>query len=233
MTPDEIAVLFRAGESDRVERKRLAKPDLKDIRRAICAFANDLSGSGLPGLVIVGQNDDGSCANIGIDDEFLRLLASSRGEVQPFPSIDVRRVVVDNCEIAVVVVQPSSSPPLRYDGRVWVRVGPTTQLASPADELRLLERRRMANVPFDGQPVDSATTGDLDLGLFSSQYLPSVVASDVLAANGRSQGQQLAALHLTTPDGVPTAAGLLVAAGRYRSGACCRGRRRSASGLPG
>ncbi len=226
MEAGDIDALCRAPEGDRVERKRWARKSdstLEKICRAICAFGNDLGGRGLPGVVVVGLNDDGSGSGIEIDDELLRLLASCRETVQPFPTIMVEKVRVQECDVAVVVVQPSSNPPLRQDGRVWVRVGPTTALASPEDERHLTERRRLGNLPFDSQPVEMATLDDLDLDWFQRQYLPKAVAPDVLAANRRSSGQQLAALHLTTPDGVPTVAGVLVIGKDPRShlpGAC-------------
>jgi ATP-dependent DNA helicase RecG len=64
----EIAALFRDMEADRVERKRDYKSTADKIKQAICAFANDLPDRRLPGVVFVGQNDDGSCAGIDIND---------------------------------------------------------------------------------------------------------------------------------------------------------------------
>jgi ATP-dependent DNA helicase RecG len=67
MTDEEIAALVRSDESDRVERKE----SLTDrVRRAICAFANDLAGHGRPSVVIIGQRDDRSCVNLAIDERF-------------------------------------------------------------------------------------------------------------------------------------------------------------------
>jgi len=209
MTDEEVADRIRGTESDRVERKEA----LSDrVRRAICAFANDLAGHRRPSLVILGQRDDGSCVNLPIDDRLLTTLAGIRVEsaFAPFPSIDVRRMTLDGCHLAVVVVHASSSPPVRHDGRIWVRVGPTTRVASPEEELRLSERRRTANLPFDVQPIAGAQLADLDLERFRHDYLPNAVAPDVLEENHREVIQQLAALRLVTPDGQPTLVGILV-----------------------
>jgi len=211
MTDEEIAALAGGGESDRVERKE----SLSDrVRRAICAFANDLAGHRRPALVIVGQRDDGSCANLAIDDQLLTTLAGIRVEsaFAPFPSIDVRRTTIAGCELAAIIVHVSSSPPIRYDGRIWVRVGPTTRIATPEEEQRLSERRRVAHLPFDVQAVASAHLADLDLERFRQEYLPNAVAPDVLEENHREPVQQLAALRLVTPDGEPTVVGILVLA---------------------
>lgn len=211
MTDEEIAALARRDESDRVEREEA----LSDrVRKAICAFANDLAGHRRPGLVIVGQRDDGSCANLTINDQLLTALAGIRVEsaFAPFPSIDVRRMTIDGCELAVIIVHVASSPPIRYDGRIWVRVGPTTRVATSEEEQRLSERRRAANLPFDVQFVAGADLADLDLQRFRHEYLPNAVAPDILEENHREPVQQLAALRLLTPDGKPTVVGILVLA---------------------
>ncbi len=75
-------------ESDLVERKPSASERSK-IRRNICAFANDLSGRGHAGVILIGVNDDGSCASLEITDELLRKLTDMRddGNILPIPSI--------------------------------------------------------------------------------------------------------------------------------------------------
>jgi ATP-dependent DNA helicase RecG len=60
------------------------------------------------------------------------------------------------------------------------------------------------------RPRYFTTLADLDLDLFNRSYLPSAVAPDVLAENGRPLDQQLASLHFTNVEGTPTVLGLLV-----------------------
>lgn len=90
-----------------------------------------------------------------------------------------------------------------------MRVGPRRCVANADDERKLTERRRSLDLPYDSRPILGATHDDLDLRLFEELILPSLVSADVLAANGRTIAQRLATLRLTSPDGVPTAAGLL------------------------
>ena len=52
----ELAGLLNSRESHLVERKRSAA-DRSGIRRNICAFANDLSGTGRPGVIFIGVED--------------------------------------------------------------------------------------------------------------------------------------------------------------------------------
>ncbi len=122
----------------------------------------------------------------------------------------VQKKVVNGCEVAVVEVQPSMTPPVRYNGRVWIRVGPRRATATAEEERRLAEKRRAADLPFDQQPVRGSSMADLDLRLFERVYLPSALAADVLAANECSIEQQLLSLHFLSPDGIPNVGSLLV-----------------------
>lgn len=209
-----IRALIAAGESEQVERKEQLKNKKAEVCQAICAFANDFPRSGQPGIVVIGQRDDGTPRDLPITDELLRELADLRtnGGILPFPQISVRKLEVHGAAVAVVVVEPSVSPPVRYDGRSYIRVGPSRRLATAEEEAVLTERRQAANLPFDARAVASATIEDLDVGRFRAEILPQFVADDVLRENQRSVGQQLASLKLVTPvELVPTPTGLLLA----------------------
>ena len=212
-TQEELEALMRELESDRVERKRSAADGGK-IRRNLCAFANDLPGRGAPGVIFVGVEDDGRCAGLRIDDRLLRDLAGMKddGNILPLPSITVEKRHVDGCDVAVVVVQPSRDTPVRYLGRVWIKVGPTVREASPEEEQRLAERRRGRDLPFDLRPGAADGIDDLDLDFLRAHYLPSAVAPEVLAQNRRPFDQQLDSLRLLA-GGRPTW-GALLAFGR-------------------
>jgi ATP-dependent DNA helicase RecG len=205
-----LEALLADVESDRVERKQ-SLSDKDKIRQAICAFANDLPNHQAPGVLFIGAKDDGSCAGLPITDDLLLSLAHLRsdGNILPVPSITVQKKTVNGCVLAVVVVQPSDAPPVRLDGRAWIRIGPRRALATPEEERRLSERRRSRDIPFDLRPVSTAETGDLDLDLFQRTYLPASVAPDILEANRRSLEQQLASLRMTSGS-QPTVAGILV-----------------------
>src|ERR1700722_2182083 len=212
----ELEALLFDVEADRVERKAsLANTDR--IREAICAFANDLPDHREPGVVFVGANDDGSCTELPITDQLLLTLADMRsdGNIVPFPSLTVQKRMLRNCEMAVVIVQPADAPPVRFQGRVWIRVGPRRAIATLEDERRLAEKRRAKDLPFDMQPVHAATLLDLDIDLFIRSYLPASVAPEVIAENRRSLEQQLASLRLVTwgtAECIPTVVGVLVLA---------------------
>jgi len=217
MNDEELERLLNDLESDRVERK--ASISSKDkICKAICAFANDFPNHKQPGVVFVGINDNGTCANLSIDDKLLITLASIRsdGNILPFPVLKVQKKTLKGCEIAVIFVEPSENTPVRYDGRAWIRVGPTTRQATAQEERLLNEKRRSKDLPFDLQPISYATLDDLDLDLFRRIYLPSALPIDVLEQNERSIEQQLVSMRFATKESAeaplrPTVLGLLVA----------------------
>ncbi len=198
-------------ETDRVERKA-SLTDRDKIRQAICAFANDLPDHREPGVLFIGAHNDGTSANLPITEELLLTLAHMRsdGNILPFPMMTVQKKAVGGYDLAVVEVQPSDSPPVRYDGRVWIRVGPRRATATAEEERRLTEKRRAADLPFDQRPVFGSSLDDLDLDMFQRIYLPAAVARDVLAANERTLEEQLASLHFMAISGVPNAAAILV-----------------------
>lgn len=208
----ELVAVASDLESDRVERKA-ALSNKSDIEAAICAFANDMPGHGLPGVLLIGVDDKtGAPVKTPITDQLLREISDIRssGNILPFPNMAVYKAALHGVDIAVVEVIPSHEPPVRLRGVVRVRVGPRKGIATRDEERILTERRRGWDHPFDQRPVSGVTLDDLDLTLFQREYLPSAVSTEVLRENGRSIPEQLAALHLASPDGVPTVAGLLL-----------------------
>lgn len=203
-TDTELEAMMDDLESDLVERKESAQ-DGRKIRRNICAFANDLPRNEKPGVLFVGVRDDGSCASLQVDDELLNRLAAIHGEGQilPLPSITVQKKTLRGCDVAVVTVTPSTEPPVRFQGRVWVRVGPSLREGSAADERRLAERRRTTDLPFDSRPAEGTGLEALDTTFVREHYLPSAIHSDILDQNARSFAQQLRSLRLAHGD-VPT-----------------------------
>ncbi len=208
----ELIGRIEGGESDRVE-FTASTTDLDKFRQAICAFANDLPGSGEAGLLLVGLRDDGGCAGSTIDDALLKTLGGLRvdGKILPFPVMEVARKRLGDCDVALVQVEPSDNPPMKVDTRCWIRTGPRRAQATAEEERRLTEKRRWGNIPYDMQGVPGPTVeADLDMRAFENDYLPCAVSPEVLAENRRDRGEQLRALRLVTPNGAPTVTAILV-----------------------
>lgn len=213
MDPAHLESVLEADEQDRVE-KTTSGTDTDKFGEAICAFANDLPGDGRPGYLFVGANPNGTASGLAITDQLLQNLGAiaSDGNIQPPPSVVVQRHVLRGGPMAVVEVQPSSLPPVRYKGTVWIRRGPRRGRASEEDERVLLERRQARAATWDVRGCVGATIEDLSRDLFTLNYRSRAVDRQVIEDNHRSVEQQMAALRLWNDRGVagPTNAGILV-----------------------
>lgn len=208
---NDLAQRLGRHERDDLEFKRNIA-DHNAIRKAICALANDLPGRG-GGHLLIGVEDDGTPSGLPIDSSLLDFLVGLRaeGRILPPPILVVERAQFSGSECAHVEVHASPSPPVRFDGRVFVRVGPSTRGATPDEERLLAERRRAADLPFDQRALAGTGLSDLDLELFRSTYLPAAVNPEVAQENRRSVTDQLASLRLLdAAQGIPTVLGVLL-----------------------
>lgn len=216
LTDDELLALIMDLESDRAERKQAWRGDAPEKgRQAVCAFANDLPNHAQPGVLFVGVKDDGTPMGpeFVVSDELLMTLADIKtdGKINPPPTLTVARRELLGRDIAVVTVWPADAPPVRLDGRIWIRTGPRRGQASAQDELVLNEKRRYRDQSFDTHPVGGSALDDLSRSHFENEYLPQAVARDVLEVNGRSYEERLASLGMiaSVDDPTPTVVGLL------------------------
>jgi ATP-dependent DNA helicase RecG len=134
----------------------------------------------------------------------------SDGNILPIPALSVVRFEFDKGQVAVVEVQPSDLPPVRYKGQVWLRIGPRKAIASEQEE-RILMERRVANArSFDTTPVSDASIDDLSLALFEA-YRQEVIDPEIIVTNHRPMGEQLASLRFfDSKNKTPTVAGILM-----------------------
>ncbi|MYC93740.1 MAG: transcriptional regulator [Caldilineaceae bacterium SB0661_bin_32] len=207
-TDVELLRIIAGGETDRVEFKEsLTGSAAERIREAICAFANDLPGHGAPGLIFVGVRDDSTIVGTSATDRLLQQLADMKtdGNILPPPTLTVERIMLQNKEVALVVVQPSNSPPVRCQGSICIRIGPRRGIATAQDERILNEKRRFGDRPFDVTPIPTAGLSDLNLTQFENEYLPAAFSDEILAANDRSLREQLSATKMIESAQRPTA----------------------------
>ena len=209
---DEIKAMMKDLESDLVERTISFRED--KLGPVACAFSNDFPNHKKPGYILLGVNDDGTVNGMTIGDEELQKIGNvkSNGNVLPQPSLVVSPVHnIDGGDVVVVEVQPSPYPPVRYDGRCWIRIGPRKSKASEAEE-KILTERRTANVKsYDLMPCLGAAIDDLSLEYFKLAYLPQAIDKETLETNDRDVKDQLASLRFfDLPHNCPTNAGILI-----------------------
>jgi len=211
LTPETFAKLNHSLESHRIERTVTVKNTDK-FCEAICAFANDLAHEGETGYLFIGVNDDGTIAKTSITDDLLQNLSAIRdqGNILPAPAMLVYRLDLPEGTIAVIEVTPSDLPPVRYKGRVYIRVGPRRGIANEQEERQLSERRATLISTWDLTPVPEATLADLAWRLFDD-YRQQALAPEVIEANHRTREESLAALRFfDLRKNCPTVAGLIL-----------------------
>lgn len=226
MTDAELTGLLNAIESDRVERKRAWAGDAPTkVRQAVCAFANDLPNHSGPGVVVIGAEDDGRPSGSPVTDELLQTLAHVKtdGRIVPPPTITVETRVLKAAPMVVLTVWPADAPPVRFDGRIWIRTGPRRDTATAQDERILNEKRRSRDRSFDTHPIRGCLIDELNRVVFEQEYLPQAVAADVLEANARSYEQRLASMGMiaSLDDPTPTVVGVLAVGKSPRSWVPC------------
>lgn len=214
VTDSELENLLTDTESDRVERKpSFGRSISKTAREAVCAFANDIGNHNLPGLLFIGAEDDGSPSNLSVSDDLLRNLFNMKtdGNILPLPVLTVEKRLLNGAEMAIVTVMPSDMPPVKYDGRIWIRTGPRRSIANQQEERILNEKRRKKNLPFDLSRIPFSTISDLSQTIFINEYLPAAFAEDVLTDNQRTYEERLASCKFTVSptDTTPSLVGLL------------------------
>lgn len=214
LSDTDLLALLDELESDRVERKESFRGDVpKKARQAVCAFANDLSAHNSLSVLFIGARDDGSPSRIEITDQLLLSLADMKtdGNILPLPVLTVEKRNLKDAEMAVVTVFPSDTPPVKYEGRIWVRTGPRRSIASAQEERILNEKRRYRSLSFDIYPIPTAKISNLSRSIFENEYLPNAFSEYDPEEDSRSYAEKLASCKMivSPEDTTPTLLGLL------------------------
>ncbi len=127
----QLIELLNNLEADAIERTTSVN-DTDKFAQAICAFANDLPNHRHPGYLLIGARDDGTPSGLKVTDELLRKLGAIRsdGNVLPQPTLTVQKIGLEDGDIAAVKVELSDLPPVRYKGRIYIRIGPRKGIAN-------------------------------------------------------------------------------------------------------
>lgn len=197
ITKEEILSLLHSTETYRIERT-ISTGNMDKFCEAICAFANDLPDSRKKGYLFIGAYDDGRLSGLKVGDDLLKKIAAIRsdGNILPLPVMTVDKIEFPEGDLLIAEVSPSLLPPVRYRGRVFVRIGPRRDIASEAEERILTERRAAYMATFDATPCLGSSLNDLELDYIINTYLPSVIDVDILNQDKRDIKDKLASIHL-------------------------------------
>jgi ATP-dependent DNA helicase RecG len=216
LSDNDLCALLQQPESNWLERKRNAKNEKDKIHKTICAFANALADSQRQGVILIGIEDDGSICGVPNTDLERRQVDEIRegGNIQPLPSLVTRSFIHPSGKaLMAIIVQPSYLPPVRYEGKIYVRMSASTRAGNLEDEKQLFDRRRkFASLSFDSEGIPSVELSSLDENYFEQTYLPNVIDREVLRQNGRTLEEKFVTTRMAAVienKVTPTVAGIL------------------------
>ncbi len=118
----------------------------------------------------------------------------NNGNIVPPPVMVVAGFEYPDGYVAVVEVQPSFQPPVRFQGKVCIRIGPRKGTATDVEERILSEKRSSFAISWDTLPCYGSTLADISTDVFKLTYLPTAIDEETLLINGRDLKEQLASL---------------------------------------
>ena len=157
MNFEDVKTVVAGGESDRVEFKSSTGQRSSAVK-TVCAMLN-----GLGGFVIFGVSDKGKTTGQQVAAKTLEDLSNELRKIEPpaFPDMETINLKADKAVIVISV--PGGGGPYIFDGRPYLRSGPTT-IVMPREEYnrRLIERLH-ATRRWENEPVpQSVSINDLD-----------------------------------------------------------------------
>lgn len=152
----EIECVVASGESTQVEFK-LSTGQRTDAVRAACGMLN---GNG--GFVLFGVADDGRIVGQQVSTGTLEDVARELQRIHPQPLLTPETVPLDGGRAVVLIRVPRGEGPYTYDGRPYMRVGPTTVQMPSEHYQRLLVERMHSSQRWETQVARGVTFDDLD-----------------------------------------------------------------------
>lgn len=149
--------LIDEGESERLKLKRTTG-QRTEAAKTVCAMLN-----GLGGFVLFGVTDKGELIGQQVVAKTLEDIATELRRIEPPAFPDIETVSLRKGSSVVVLSVPGSGGPYTFDGRAYLRHGPTT-IVMPRDEYeRRLVERLHATRRWENELVpDGVGIADLD-----------------------------------------------------------------------
>ena len=151
MNLKELRALAKKGESDRLEFKKTTGQRTQAMK-TICSMLN-----GLGGIVLFGVTDRGEIIGQTVSAGTIEDISRELSRIDPPAFPDVETIPLRNDKAVVVLRVPGGGGLYTYDGRPYMRNGPTTVIMPKGEyESRLIERlhstRRWENEEVQAAP---------------------------------------------------------------------------------
>lgn len=201
MTLEELRAIVSGGEQTQVEFKKTTG-QRTDGARTVCAMLN-----GVGGYVLFGVTDGGAIQGQEVTASTLEDVVHELRRIEPRVPIDPETVQLENGRCVVALRVPSGGGgPYAYDGRPYVRQGPTTQLMAQEDYRRRLLEQMHAGQRWELLPAAGVGPGDLDAKEIVRTVDEAVRRGRLVEPGTREIGELLRGLGMTRDGAVLNAA---------------------------
>lgn len=159
MNTRELQELVSDGESERLEFKR-STGQRTEAAKAVCAMLN-----GLGGFVLFGITDKGELVGQGVVAKTIEDITMELRKIEPPAFPDIETMALKKGSSVIVLTVPGGGGPYSFDGRPYLRHGPTNIVMPRAEYERRLIERLHATRRWENEPVaDGVSFKDLNEG---------------------------------------------------------------------
>lgn len=153
----ELQALVSAGESEQIEYKR-STGQRTEAARTVCAMLN-----GRGGFVLFGVTDGGTVTGQQVSSGTLTDIVHELGRIEPRPLLSPDVVPMDENRAVVLIRVPSGGPAVyTFDGKPYVRRGPTTSVMTQEEYRQLLLNQMHPTSRWETQQAFELGIDDLD-----------------------------------------------------------------------
>jgi ATP-dependent DNA helicase RecG len=156
MNFDSLQNLVVQGESDKLEFKATTG-QRSEAARTVCAMLN-----GTGGFVIFGVTNSGEITGQDCSTRTYEDIAHELNKLEPPAFPDVENIPLETGKTVIVLRVNSGGGPYTFDGRPFMRQGPTTVRMPQSRYERLILERMHGSHRWENQPADGLQTSDLD-----------------------------------------------------------------------
>jgi ATP-dependent DNA helicase RecG len=122
MLLEELQKLVAAGESENLEFKKTTGQRTEAVK-TICALLNDLGG-----FLLFGISDKGEIAGQQVTTKTLEDISLELRRIDPPAFPEIETISIGNDRVVIVIRVSGKMGTYCYDGRPYIRYGPTTQI---------------------------------------------------------------------------------------------------------
>lgn len=156
MNLQELTQIVQGGESEQVEFKA-STGQRTDAAKTATAMLN-----GLGGFILFGVTNKGDIRGQQVTAQTLEDVAHELKKIEPPAFPDIETVVLGSGKMVIALRVPGGGGPYTYDGRPYLRVGPTTSIMPRERYERSMLERMHASARWENRAAQGVTIEDLD-----------------------------------------------------------------------